>query len=180
MPSNDLDFVTLVRQRGGSLYTINKRFCLRDVIESNPTRLVFGEQWKSRVPITNSQFGRTSAQATPWFRLTSWVHDLAAAAWKSIGCNGLSVFLACDGRTAPCAGTGRKACPTPAHSGCRPYCYLHPGCRSYHYSQSSAVGDATPAASPCGGVNVGHCRTHGAEEDTGSDKRLRSRVRLHS
>jgi hypothetical protein len=101
-------------------------------------------------------------------------------AWKTNGCNGVSVFLAGDGRTAPGAGAGRKACPTPAHSGCRPYRYLHPGCRPYHYSQASPVGDATPATSPCGGVNVGRSRTHGAEEDTGSDKRLTSSVRLLS
>jgi len=106
-----------------------------------------------------------------------WGRDYA---WKTNGCNGVSVFLAGDGRTAPGACAGRKACPTPAHSGCRPYCYLHPGCRPYHYSQASPVGDATPATSPCGGVNVGRSRTHGAEEDTGSDKRLTCSVRALS
>jgi len=141
--------------------------------------------FQSRVPIANSQFGPTSAQAPPWFRLTSWNARLGGGlwgrdyAWKTNGCNGVSVFLAGDGRTAPGAGAGRKACPTPAHSGCRPYCYLHPGCRPYHYSQASPVGDATPATSPFG-VNVGCGRTHGAEEDTGSDKRLTSSVRLLS
>jgi hypothetical protein len=36
-------------------------------------------------------------------------------AWKAIGCDGVSIFLAGDRHTASCAGAGRKACPTPAH-----------------------------------------------------------------
>ena len=114
------------------------------------------------------------------------MHDLAAHlrgqdyAWKTTGCDEVSVFLAGDRRTAPCAGAGRKACPTPAHPGCRPYCYSHPACRPYRYAQASPVGDTSPTASSCGDVNVGRSRTHRAEEDTGSDKRLITSVRLHS
>jgi hypothetical protein len=36
-------------------------------------------------------------------------------AWKTTSRDVVSIFLADDRRTAPCAGTGRKAGPTPAH-----------------------------------------------------------------
>ena len=38
-------------------------------------------------------------------------------AWKTTGCDGVSIFLAGIRHTAPCAGAGRKAGPTPAHRG---------------------------------------------------------------
>jgi hypothetical protein len=93
-------------------------------------------------------------------------------AWKTTGCDEVFIFLPGDHRTASCAGAGRKACPAPAHPGCRPYCYSHPACRPYRYSQSNPVGAASPAASPCIDANTGRSRTHRAGEDTGSDKRL--------
>jgi hypothetical protein len=48
-----------------------------------------------------SQFGPTSAQALPWFRLTSWKRELGALGgrgydWKTVGCDGVSIFLAGD------------------------------------------------------------------------------------
>jgi hypothetical protein len=97
-------------------------------------------------------------------------------AWKTIGCDEVSIFLAGDLHPAPCAGAGRKACPTPAHPGCRPYCYSRPAYRPYPYS--IPVGAASTAASPCVDVNIGHSRTHRTEEDTGSDRRLISSVRF--
>jgi hypothetical protein len=45
-------------------------------------------------------------------------------------------------------------------------------------SHSIPISAASPAASPCVDVTVGRSRTHRAEEDTGSDKRLISSGRF--
>jgi hypothetical protein len=100
-------------------------------------------------------------------------------AWKTTGCDEVSIFLAGDRRTAPCTGAGGEAYPSSTHPGCRTSWYSHPACRPYRYSQASPVAATPPAASPCADVNIGRSRTHRAEEDTGSDKRLMSSVRAH-
>src|SRR5262249_19998074 len=73
------------------------------------------DQWLQQ----QSQFGPTSAQARPRFRVTSRDREVDALggqgyAWKTTGRDEVSIFLAGDRRTASCAGAGRQAGATPA------------------------------------------------------------------
>jgi hypothetical protein len=60
-------------------------------------------------------------------------------AWKTTGCDEVSIFLAGDRRTAPCIGAGRKACPTPRPSRMSPLPLItvEPGC--HHPSHGLAL-----------------------------------------
>ena len=127
------------------------------------------EMWTA---IFSSSALRNSARSLGYGCATCGALEGQGYAWKTTGCDEVFIFLAGDRRPASCAGAGRKACPTPAHPGCRPHYYSNPACRPFRYSQSNPVGAASPAASPCVDANTGRSRTHRAGEDTGSDKRL--------
>ena len=83
----------------------------------------------------------------------------------------MSIFLAGDCCTGLRTGTRGKACPTPAHPGCRLSCYFHHGCRPYRYSSSSPVGETPPATSHCADINIDRARAQRTEDK--SDKRDR-------